>query len=113
MLNDASVFTVKQTAERTIAAFRDWSLVRKRFYYLDEAFVADVKSEIEKISAMHRCKVITIDMANVDVVPSMFLAVLVSLSTGGLRIELLNASESLTELLEITRLRGSFCPPGQ
>jgi hypothetical protein len=113
MSDEASVFTVRQTAERTIVAFRDWRLVRKRFYYLDEAFVAEIKSEIEKISAIHPCEVLAIDVASVDVVPSMFLASLVSLSAGGLRIELLNPSESLLELLEVTKLRQSFCPPGQ
>jgi hypothetical protein len=113
MSNEAPVFTVKQTAGRTIVGFRDWNVVRKRFYYLDEVFVAEVKSEIEKIAAMHRCKALAIDMVNVDVVPSMFLAVLVSLSRGGIRIDVLNPSESLIELLEKTKLRELFCPPGQ
>ena len=108
MPEETSTFVVRQTGERTIIAFRDWSSVRYRLYHLEEAYVADFRSECEKISATNRCKVLAIDMANVEVVPSLFLAVLVLLSTGGLQIELLNPSESLLELLETANLSRFF-----
>jgi anti-anti-sigma regulatory factor len=108
MSDEDPVFIVNQTGERTVIAFRDWDVVRHRLFYLEEAYVADMKREVEKISAVNGCKVLAIDMAGVDVVPSTFLAVLVSLSTGGLQIELLHPTESLLGLLETTKLSQFF-----
>jgi hypothetical protein len=60
------------------------------------------------ITAANGCKVLAIDVTNVDVVPSSFLSVLVLLSTGGLQIELLRPSTSLLELLEKAKLTQFF-----
>jgi hypothetical protein len=60
------------------------------------------------ITAANGCKVLAIDVANVDVVPSSFLSVLVLLSRGELQIELLHPPTSLLELLEKTKLSQFF-----
>jgi anti-anti-sigma regulatory factor len=107
MSDKLPVFVVKETGERPVIAFRDWDVVRHRLFYLEEAYVAGVKKEVEQLFANNRCDVVAIDMAGVDVVPSTFLAVLVALSAGELRIELLNASKSFLRLLETTKI-GQF-----
>jgi anti-anti-sigma regulatory factor len=106
--DELPVFVVTETGDRTVVRFRDWAHVRKHLFYLEESFVAYAKREWTRIAAMNHSKVLVIDMANVDVMPTSLLAVLVSLSAGGLQIELLNPSEHLLELLEVTKLSRLF-----
>jgi anti-anti-sigma regulatory factor len=108
MSDEAPVFVVNETGERTVIAFRDWGSARDRLFYLQETYVAGIRREVETITAANGCKVLAIDVTNVDVVPSSFLAVLVLLTRGGLQIELLHPSKSLLDLLEKTKLSQFF-----
>jgi anti-anti-sigma factor len=108
MSTEALLFVVKETGEPTIIAFRDWASLQNQVYHLDWTFFDYIKSECNKIWSRTGCKVLALDLTNVDFVPSSFLAVLVSLRRGGRQIELLHPSESLLESLEMTNLNELF-----
>ena len=103
MSEEVPVFVVNETGERTVVAFRDWESARGHLFYLQETYVDQIRREVEAITAENNCKVLAIDVANVDVMPGSFLSVLVLLSTG-VQTELVNPPDSLLELLETTKL---------
>jgi anti-anti-sigma regulatory factor len=112
MPQDAAYFDVRENGERTVVAFRDWGSLRKRLSYLEETCVADITREIQRICEDNHCKLLAIDLADVNVMPSSLLAVLVSLSANGLQVELVRPSKSLVELLEIAKLNHVFAVRG-
>jgi hypothetical protein len=103
MADESSVFVVDQTGERTVVRFRNWSSARSEFFQpLEPELLAKIRSELEALDA--GCSVLAVDMSEVDLVPSSFLAMLVAIHRAGTKVELLDPSEPVRDVLHTTRL---------
>ena len=109
MLDETTVFTVNETGERTVVAFRDWRSCVDSFRLSGaDAFAHEVQSELETLIDQHQCKTLAIDLATVKFLPSLFLAMLTSLSKGKVRIELLQPDAVVLATLKTTQLDRFF-----
>jgi anti-anti-sigma regulatory factor len=106
---DSAIFLVKETGERTVVGFRDWQSSLDALYWTGaNVLVFQARSELDALIAEHQCRTLAIDMTSVEPFPSAFLALLISLTKEGVRIELLNPSEIVREGLRITKLDTFF-----
>ena len=72
------------------------------FQPAEPELLAKIRRELEAVDT--ECKVLTVDMAEVDLAPSSFLGVLVAIHRGGTKDELLNPSRTVRDMLRTTRL---------
>jgi anti-anti-sigma factor len=101
----SSIFTVAETGERTVVAFRDWRSSLEGYYESGgDVFITEARREIERLKSEHECKLLVIDLTSVVFMPSWLVGLLVSLRKGGLQIELLHPSASIRDMLETTKL---------
>jgi hypothetical protein len=104
MTGDSRIFTVDEVGRRAVVRFRDWKSSSDAFFGPWEDFACDARSELESLTSEHDCTTLAIDISPIDLVPSSFLGLLVSLHRSGLEIELLHASKSVREILDRTQL---------
>jgi anti-sigma B factor antagonist len=71
---------------------------------LDQVVVSECRDEIGELIRTHKCEVLAFDLTGVQLVPSGMLGMLASLGRLGVEVYLFNPSESIREVLEITRL---------
>ncbi len=109
MAGDTCIFTADEVGRRTTVRFRDWSSSSAGCFGLwEDAFISQVRSELESFRTEHERTTLAVDMSPVDVVPSSFLGILVSLHNNGFEIELLHPSNSVREALATTNLNRLF-----
>jgi hypothetical protein len=103
MADESPIFVVDQTGERTVVRFRDWRAARTEFFQpVEPELLAKIRQELEAVDA--DCRVLAVDMSEVDLVPSSFLAMLVAIHRGGTKVELLDPSQPVRDVLHTTRL---------
>jgi anti-anti-sigma factor len=105
MITHHPIFAVVETGESGVVAFHDWQSTRQRCWSFEEAAVLqEIRDEVDDLIGQHQCKVLAIDMTDVDVIPSAVLGLLVGLTSKGLKVELLHPSESVRQTLAVTKL---------
>jgi hypothetical protein len=106
---NSSIFTVKEPGDRTVVGLRDWPSLREMFFSPEQpALLVRMRTELEGLVTESQCKVVTIDLAPVDFLPSVFLGQLVEIHRRGVTVELLNPSQVVREMLESTKLNELF-----
>jgi hypothetical protein len=107
--NEPSVFTVLESGERTIVAFRDWPSSREMYFSLDpSSFLVRMRTELNDVINEYQCKVLAIDMTPVTVMPSPLLGLLTLVYKRGIRVQLLHPSELVREALDAAKLNQLF-----
>lgn len=71
---------------------------------LDELNLAECHDEVIALVRQHRCKVLAIDMTETRIIPSGLLGLMVAIHHQRVSVCLLNCSDELREVLEITKL---------
>ena len=105
MTSHHSIFAVVETGERTVVAFNDWPSTRQRCRGVEDIVVRkEIRDEFHDLIGQHQCKVLTIDVTDVDLMPSAVVGLLVGLRSKGVKVELLHPSESVRESLRATKL---------
>jgi anti-anti-sigma factor len=109
LTDDTAIFTVEETGERTVVAFRDWRSSLEVYYESGgDVFISQAREQIERLRSEHQCKVLVVDLTSVVFMPSWLVGMLVSQQKGGLHIELLHPSASIREMLQTTKLNRLF-----
>lgn len=103
------IFEVRGTPEHPVVDFADWRSIRETLLGSQQLSVLSrIKRELTDLVEQHQCRVLAIDMTPVNIVPSALLGVLVSLSRGGVEIELRRPSLVIRESLKTCRLDAYF-----
>lgn len=71
---------------------------------LDELNLAECHDEVIDLVHQHRCKVLAIDLTGTRTIPSGLLGLMVAVHQQRVSVCLLNCSDELREVLEITKL---------
>jgi anti-anti-sigma factor len=109
MASEVAIFVVEQAGERTVVRLHDWQTSMKMFYWPSaDSFAARVRSQLDELISEQHCRTLAINMSSVNLMPSAFLGVLISLCKGGVQIELLHPSPSVREALHVTKLDQFF-----
>jgi anti-anti-sigma factor len=75
---------------------------------LDEIETVECHAEILELLKLHDCRVLVLDLMDVNYVPSSVLGMLASLTRTGVEVHVYNVSGEVRRVLEITRLDQLF-----
>ena len=107
--NEYGIFEVRGTLEHPVVDFADWRSIRETLLGSQQLSVLSrIKKELAALVEQHQRRVLAIDMTPVNILPSALRGVLVSLSRGGVEIELRRPSLVIRESLESCRLDRYF-----
>lgn len=92
---------VTRLGERTVIGFGDRDAP-------DEIRLQRCRDELEQLLRDQPCAALAFDLSNLVVLPSTILGLLLSLRQRGLVVQLLNPSDEVRAILQITRLGSRF-----
>ncbi len=101
MAKEFATLTLVQNGESTIVSFGGCEI-------LDQVNVAACREQITEIVKQNQTKTLSFEMTGVRFIPSGMLGLLVSLRDIVTKIQILNPSEDVREVLEITKLNQIF-----
>jgi len=85
---DHSVLAVVETGESSVIALYDWQSVLQRCFRGEiTAVLEELRDEIYNLIDQHQCRVLAIDLTEVDFMPSVVLGLLVGLKSRGVKVE--------------------------
>lgn len=94
---NASVLQVYAAGKLTVVGFGGRNL-------LDQVNLSDCRTEVLDLVRENDCEVLAFDLTGVAVIPSGLLGLLASLRQRSIEIHLYNPSESVRDVLEVTKL---------
>ena len=98
---DPNLLTFVHDGSRVIVGFNSKEVP-------DEVCVAAYRNQLLKIVEESNCNVLTFDLTGIKILPSGMLGLLVTMKNRGQKIELLNPSIDILEVLRVTRLSTLF-----
>ena len=101
MADEFATLEVSQSGERTVISFGGREV-------LDQVNLAACRDEILAIVTQNQTQTLAFEMTGVRLIPSGMLGVLASLRNSVAKIQILNPSEDVREVLEITKLNQVF-----
>lgn len=75
---------------------------------LDQLNLTECRQEAFELIRMHGCQTLGVDMTDVRIIPSGLLGLLVAIHREGVSVCLINPSDELREVLEVTKLDRLF-----
>ena len=97
MPTDLGTLVVYDAGPSTLVGFRDTEVV-------DDAVLDDCGPIFERLLREHDCRTLIVDLSGVKLISSGVLGYLFSLSRRGVSIRVYNPSDSVREVLRVTRL---------
>jgi anti-sigma B factor antagonist len=101
MASEFATLQLVQNGETTIVSFLDCE-------NLDQINIAACREQITEIVKQNQTKTLAFEMTKVGLIPSGMLGLLASLRDVVAKIQILNPSEDVREVLEITKLNQIF-----
>ena len=101
MADDFATLEVSQNGEVTVISFGGREV-------LDQINIAACRDQITDIVNRHQTKTLAFEMAGVRFIPSGMLGLLASLRDKVAKIQILNPSDDVREVLEVTKLNQIF-----
>ena len=101
MKNDAGGLLVYDVGESTLVGFKDVEVV-------DDHHLEAFREGLQAIIREHNCKTLVLDLTGVKIISSGTLGFLFSLNRQGVAVRLYNPSDTIREVLEITKLGDVF-----